>query len=224
MDKKFNIKSLNTSTLIYFNEKNTETDLGDIKILLESDARLNVFPNDENNDQNNSYENICNYIYGIINQSNFLCKGLNADFIKDSFDDSDAIIVIGSKGMNILPNGNVFSFALLKFNETDNSLYIDVICSHSGTKYSGEILINEIEYISKLLLITKITLKSVKSAISFYEKYGFVKITNCDDDNLCEMKKIVTNKSTGGKNRKTHKNRKTNKKNKQTRKKRIRRK
>jgi hypothetical protein len=42
-------------------------------------------------------------------------------------------------------------------------------------KYAGDSLIKTILEISGLLGIVKIKLKSVESAISFYEKYGFVK-------------------------------------------------
>jgi hypothetical protein len=214
MDKRYNIKSLELSTYIYFNNVyDNSSHLEDEKILLSNDTNLFVFPNDDNDNLNNSYRNIYNYVYEIKTHSDFLCKGVSADYITDSFNQSDAVIVIGEKGIKLLPNGNILAFALLKFNESTNSLYIDVICSQSGTKYSGEYLIKEIERISKILYITKITLKSVSSAISFYEKYGFVKIRSCDDNNsLCYMKKNLENKMSAGKRRKTYKNKKSLKK------------
>jgi hypothetical protein len=43
--------------------------------------------------------------------------------------------------MNLLPNGNIYGFALINFDEMNNSILIDVICSHVGIKYAGEILI-----------------------------------------------------------------------------------
>ena len=112
----------------------------------------------------------------------------------------DAVLVISTNGVNLLPNGNVYGFALINFDDRDNSIYIDVICSHIGIKYAGDSLIKNIVEICRLLVIIKIKLKSVSSAISFYEKYGFVKTTECDNNNLCEMKKIIN--KTGGKSRK----------------------
>jgi len=62
--------------------------------------------------------------------------------------------------------------------------------------------------------MTKIYLKSVKSAISFYEKYGFIK-KNPLCDNMCLMIKNI-NKKLGGKTKK-RKNPKRIKKTKKTR-------
>jgi hypothetical protein len=69
-----------------------------------------------------------------------------------------------------------------------------------------------LEDICRNLSIDKIYLKSVEWAISFYEKYGYVKQdTSCLDD--CLMIKNIR-KKIGGKKRKTRKTRKTNKTNK----------
>jgi len=202
MNVKYNLRNdKNKQTYIYF--KPTESNnLDDIKLLLEDDNRFNVYPNIEDVNLNNSYKNVTNYIYGIINKSEFLCKGLNPDYILESFDNVDAVVIIGSS-MNILPNGNIFGFALIKFNEKSNSIYIDVICSHIGIKGAGDILIKTIEDISRKLLIRGIYLKSVKSAISFYEKYGFIKYNKLCD-NMCVMIKSM-NKKNGGKKGKTNK-------------------
>ena len=115
---------------------------------------------------------------------------------------SDAVIIIGST-MDILPNGNIFGFALINFDEKTNSIYIDVICSHIGIKGAGDILINQIEDISRRLFIGKIHLKSVKSAISFYEKYGFIKNDKLCDD-MCTMIKNINTKN-GGKKKQINK-------------------
>lgn len=202
MSLRYNVKNnIDTKTHIYF--KPTESNnLDDVKILLENDDKIITH---SNNEDVNSYKNVTNYIFRIINKTRFLCKGLNPGYILDSFDNVDAVIIISST-MDILPNGNIFGFALIKFDEKTNSIHIDVICSHIGMKGIGDILINEIEYISRRLFITKIELKSVKSAISFYEKYGFIKNdTLCD--NMCTMIKIINTKN-GGKKGKTNKQRK----------------
>jgi predicted GNAT family N-acyltransferase len=91
----------------------------------------------------------------------------------------------------LLPNGNIFAFALIEVNDKKNTLYVDVICSHRNIKYAGEKLLNEITRLCKTLMFSKIILKSVHSAIPFYEKYGFQKMADCDDESLCEMEKQV---------------------------------
>jgi len=197
MSLKYNLKNdSNRKTYVYFNPT-TNNNLEDIKLLLENYSNIQLY-NGTNPD--NEYNNVCEYIIRIINNSEFLCKGLNPDYVSDSFETADAIIIIGSSS-NILPNGNVYGFASINFDESTNSIYIDVICSHIGIKGAGDILINEIENISKVLLINKITLTSVKSAITFYEKYGFVKKDNLCN-NMCLMTKYI--KKIGGK-RKTNK-------------------
>lgn len=217
MTLRYNIKNDgNLKTYVYF--KPTESNiLDDIKALIESDGEIDVYPNNQDVTPYNSYKNVTDYIYRIINNSRFLCRGLNPQYILESFDDADAIVIIGSS-MNILPNGNIYGFALINFDEAHNSIYIDVICSHIGVKSSGDTLIKEIQNICGKLFMTKIYLKSVESAISFYEKYGFTKKDKLCND-MCLMIKTM-NKKTGGKKGKTNKHAKNIKKNIKTRKKR----
>jgi hypothetical protein len=195
MSLKYNLKNLNTNTYIYFNPSNAEK-IDEIKTIIEMDDTLN-FPNES--DINDTYKNLSQLILRGKNVG-FLCKGLTLEYIQDALDSADAIVAISSQGTNLLPNGNLFGFALINFDENDNSVNIDVICSHIGIKYAGDILINSINNICNKLFITKIKLNSVSSAISFYEKYGFIKKGLCENSNeLCEMEKIVTKKSIGGK-------------------------
>lgn len=212
MSLRYNIQKNDTKTSIYF-KSSESNNLEHIKLLLENAGNINVYPNDEDLNPYNSYKNVTDYIYRIINKSRFLCKGLNPSYVLDTFDDVDAVVIIGSV-MNILPNGNIFGFALINFDEEHNSIYIDVICSHIGIKGAGDILINEIQQLCRTLLMTNIYLKSVNSAISFYEKYGFIKQDRLCDD-MCLMIKSM-NKKIGGKKRKTKK--KKSRRNKKTRK------
>jgi len=204
MSLKYNIKnSKNNKISIYFKPTDS-THLDDIKLLLDDDANINLYHNN-NESQPNSYKNVTDYIYRIIDKSAFLCKGLNPEYILDSINGADAVVVVGSS-MNILPNGNIFGFALIQFDEKYNSIYIDVICSHIGIKGAGEILIKALEYISEKLFITEIYLTSVKDAITFYKKYGFIKQDN-DCNDMCIMMKTLKKK--GGRKRKTRKNKKS---------------
>jgi hypothetical protein len=189
MSSKYVISSDNVSTSIFFNpiyKRRVE----DIILMLES--------NDENKVYSKKaiYKEITEYVNKKVSHTKSFCKGLNEEYITYSIDEMDAIVAIGTKGMDILPNGNIFSFALIKFNDNDNSIYIDVICSNANIKGAGDVLIRSIENISKTLYITKIKLKSVYDAITFYKRYGFSKIKSCDDvDELCEMEKIVEKKT-----------------------------
>ena len=208
MSLRYNIKNnRNTKTHIYFKPTDNNYHLHDIKIILDNDDKINLYHNN-NESESNSYKMVTDYIYRIINKSGFLCKGLNPDYILNSIQDADAVVVVGSS-MNILPNGNIFGFALIQFHEKYNSIYIDVICSHIGIKGAGDILINDLIYISKKLFMTEIYLTSVKSAITFYEKYGFTKYDKLCNDTCLMIKSL--NKNYGGKKNTQKKSRKINK-------------
>lgn len=187
---KYNLKTkLDIQPYLFFNPNLAPRDgIEDIKIIL--DSKFNV---------EEDYSRIQEAIMRMISITEFLCKGLREEYIIDSFDEADAVIVIGDS--KILPNGNIFGFALLNFNIDDNSVYISIFCSHTGIYGAGEILMKQIQNICKTLMITRVRVTSVKDAISFYEKYGFVK----DDSScvrICEMTKIIHAKGTKRKGRK----------------------
>jgi predicted GNAT family N-acyltransferase len=182
MSRKYNLGGDKyVKTHIFFNPVKTG-DLEDIKYLLNYD--------EENDAQ---YKDISNYIMRVIDKSEFLCKGVNKEYVMESFDKVDAVIVIGSS-MNILPNGNIYGFALIQFDEMKNLLYIDLICSHNGIRGAGIKMLKEIEKVCNKLMMDIIKLTSIESAIPFYEKYGFVKKTSSCKD-MCIMTKTVVKKS-----------------------------
>jgi len=147
--------------------------------------------------------------------SEYFCKGFLPEAVSSSIHYADAVVIVGSS-MNVLPNGNIFSFALINFERRTRkkSIYISEICSHQYIKGAGEILMNQIDDIARNTDMNEINLISVPSAITFYEKYGFTKdLEMCKVDNLCPMSKKI-NKPNGGKKKKqTNKNKsKTNQK------------
>ena len=143
--------------------------------------------------ETDKYKDISEYIMQLITKSEFLCKGLTPSYVKKTFLRVDAVVVIGSS-MNILPNGNVYGFALIEFDIKQNSVHIDVICSHYGVRGAGEKLIKEVEVICNKVHLDKIYLTSVDTAIAFYEKYGFVKNRkHCVD--MCLMTKALKKSS-----------------------------
>jgi hypothetical protein len=179
---------------------------------LEGDTNFKVYPdsNDVDGDDGTtlqnlyetSYKNIAEYIYRLTKNSQTLCKNLPDYVGLKSFYSADAIVIVGSKN-NILPNGNIFGFALININgpqqRPPNSINIYVICSHTGIQGAGHILINAIEYIGRKLLMTHIYLRSVPKAEEFYKKYGFLKYgQECTYDG-CIMRKYI-NRKKGGKN------------------------
>jgi hypothetical protein len=188
MSAKYNLQKYgDIHTHVFFRPTGTN-DLEDIKTILESDDNIRVYPNSEDM---KSYYNVADYIHRLIVKSEFLCKGINPEYVDDSFKQVDAVVVIGSS--NILPNGNLFGFALIKFDEHNNAIYIDVICSHIGIKGAGEFLLKTLEHIGRTLLMTEIYLTSVKTAITFYEKYGYIKIhKSCEQ--MCLMLKSIRRK------------------------------
>jgi hypothetical protein len=220
MNNKYNIKNdTNVQTYIYFKPESslfnpTKSKRNKFWLNFEGDNTFKVYPNgndidsdDDDDDttvQNiyeNSYKNVKDYIYRLVSNSKFLCKGLNPEYISQTFNNADAIVIVGSSN-NILPNGNIFGFALINIDNPGReykSIYIDVICSHTGIQGAGHILINAIEYIGRKLLMTHIYLRSVPKAYDFYKKYGFLKYgQECTYDG-CIMRKYI-NRKKGGKN------------------------
>lgn len=215
MDVKYNLKKLATTSNIYFNPNN-RSELDDIKRLIMSDDKFRFA---DASNVNDTFNNLIKYIYTLLDKTDFFCKGLNLGYIQSSFYKANIIMALSSSGRDLLPNGNIFGFALIKINDEEKTIYIDIICSHVGLKYAGEILINNIFYLCHMLSFRKIKLNSLSTAVSFYERYGFQKIGLCEDEeNLCEMEKIIEINSLGGrrrkrltKNRKSRKTKKTKK-------------
>jgi hypothetical protein len=180
----------------------------------EDDTNYKVYPdgNDVDRDDDttlqtlyeNSYKHIADYIYRLTTNSKTLCKNLPDYVGLKTFYYADAIVIVGSSN-GILPNGNIFGFALININDPDytpNSIHIDVICSHTGIQGAGHILINAIEYIGRKLLMSQIYLTSVPEAYGFYKKYGFVNTSKDVNCNLvCTMRKYLN--TSGGRNTKT---------------------
>jgi hypothetical protein len=184
--KKYSLKSGHkTKPFIFFNSHKPERDeIEDIKIILGS--TFDVVEN-THRDPHFNYNQLLHYIIRLKTKSRFLCQGIGTAYIEEAFGKADAAIILGDS--TILPNGNIFGFALINFND-DNSIYISIFCSHTGIYGAGEILMKEIEKMCQTLFMTEIHLESVESAITFYEKYGFVK----HDEScvgMCEMTKIV---------------------------------
>lgn len=192
-DAKFALKKTQTQTSIFFNNSklNDNDFLESVKLVVEESGNYDVFPKPDSTG-NTDYRSVCMLINSKITHSEALCKGLNPTYIKGEMPRTEAIIAIGSKGMDILPNGNLFAFAMLVLDERRNSMYLDIICSNNGIKGAGHILMTEINRIAKSMFITKITLNSVFDAVEFYEKYGFVRQEVCKEGDLCEMTKRIS--------------------------------
>jgi len=222
MTTKYSIKNdTNVETYIYFKPETTlfnptKSKRNEHWLKFEGDNTFKVYPNgndiDSDDDEDdttvkniyeNSYKNITDYIYRLITNSQ-LCKGLDPEYVEQTFGIADAIVIVGSKN-DILPNGNIFGFALINIDNPGrepNSIYIDVICSHTGIQGAGHILINAIEYIGRKLSMNYIYLRSVPSAENFYKKYGFLKYSKeCNYDG-CIMRKYINRKKGGKKTRK----------------------
>jgi hypothetical protein len=222
MNNKYNIKNdTNVQTYIYFKPESSLFDpIKDNRnkywLKFEGDNTFKVYPNSNDVDRDddttlqtiyeNSYKNIADYIYRLTTNSKTLCKNLPDYVGLKTFYYADAIVIVGSSN-GILPNGNIFGFALININDPDytpNSIHIDVICSHTGIQGAGHILINAIEYIGRKLLMSQIYLTSVPEAYGFYKKYGFVNTSKDVNCNLvCTMRKYLNRKKGGKKTRKT---------------------
>lgn len=205
---KYKINNLNLNYFIYFNSKNSGPNYK--KDVIDNHANLKYIKTLVSNiidfityDDQAIHTTLTNYIYSFIANSNFLCPGLNSEYIKDAFQSSDAILVI-SPDANPLPNGNIFGFAVLKYNEPRNALNVDIICSHVGIKGVGRLLLNAVQQIAYINFFTLIYLQSVKSAISFYEQFGFIK-KNSSCGNMCWMTLSIEMPMVDGGRKRVHK-------------------
>ena len=180
----------NHMSMIMINPQST-SDLQEITKSLKKDKNIPIYSNNDA-PKHNSYEHIQTSIQSLIKDSKVLCKGINNDYISELFDDSDAVFVVGSyeNPGAILPSGKIYGFVLINFNELRKELYIEIFCTHSGMKYVGEHIMKQLTKISEILEFSAIRLKSVASAISFYEKYGFEKTVESYED-MCVMVKLL---------------------------------
>jgi len=166
---RYNIKDniVKPTTYIYFNTEYEHDNLDDIKEILSYHEDLWIVDHDEG-----SYKNITQTIDRIIKNTDFLCDGIDPDYIERAFLCADAVIVLGT---NVFPNGNIFSFALICFDQDNNSLYIDIVSSHKGVQYAGIMIMNILEEMASILLMDEIHLDSLESSLSFYTKLNYVK-------------------------------------------------
>ena len=195
---KYNIrtKSPVLKTSIFFNLDNISRNT-DLYSILSSESEYDVFPEDEDDE---SYKEISDTIVRFVRNSGFLCRGkVNPRYVERSLTVADAIVVLGDN-TPLVPNGNIFGFATILFYESQNQIYIDVICSHSGVQGAGEHLLLSVENIGRKLLFHEVSLRSLTQVIPFYEKYGYRKtVTGCDNE--CPMVKSIRTTRGGAKSR-----------------------
>ena len=119
-----------------------------------------------------------------------MCNGLEPEDIQNyALNTADIVLVISGNGQ-LMPNGNIYGFSLLQIHKHSNSVYAGFICSNNKVRYGGDNIMRSIEFICNILYIQKITLQSVQSAISFYERYGFNITGSCTDKHIvCDMEK-----------------------------------
>ena len=152
------------------------------------------------------YYNYISYILTFItNNQKLLCRDLDLEHIKDNMLSSHIVIILSLK--NDDPTKfKILGFALVKIMDPTQIL-INLICSHSDTKYAGETLLNCITYICKNVLnIDSIMLDTVISAKSFYTKYGFRDTGSKIFGDTFRMRKSISG-GKGGTKRKTRRNR-----------------
>ena len=186
--QKYSLQGVNTTTYIYFNPSSRNKKLPIFKQLIESRDDKLVFQN--KHDPNDTYHNLIMYIDRLITVDEVLCNGLEPEDIQNyALNTADIVLVISGNGQ-LMPNGNIYGFSLLQIHKHSNSVYAGFICSNNKVRYGGDNIMRSIEFICNILYIQKITLQSVQSAISFYERYGFNIIGSCTDKHIvCDMEK-----------------------------------
>jgi len=153
-----------------------------IDILNTISTSINVNP------AGDSYEGITNIIYQLIKINLFCKQSVDEDYILFSFMEIDAIIVIQSPDVSGMVQ--YLGFALITFIADKNTLTIETICSNSEYKGAGDYLMQKLEELARALSKKYIRLNSVGTAITFYEKYGFVK-EKASCTHLCTMTKTL---------------------------------
>ena len=126
----------------------------------------------QNNENVAKFTGIMNKLSAYIENGD-MCAGLFPTYITRVMLNSHAIITIKST-----TSDEIYGFAVIKFKTPKDELsylYLEIICSHKNVVGGGHVLINTVENICKSISFYKIKLHSVKQAISFYEKYNFVK-------------------------------------------------
>ena len=114
MSLRYNVKDYeDIKTYIYFNPTKfdgLDTYKNNIKRAVENHCTIKVYPNAEDINPNSTYENLRDNIYRLVANSESFCKGFLPEGVSSSIHYADAVVIVGSS-MNVLPNGNIFSFA-----------------------------------------------------------------------------------------------------------------
>lgn len=165
---KYDIKNKSTQTYIYMNPNvvvNFDVNLKNLNFIIVSDE--------------SKYNEISDYLIRLV-KNKLLCANLLYSKIVDALNNCTMLVIIGEN----LPYGTIYSFSAISYIsesintiygiEKDTYLYADYICSHKNIKYAGDKLMNSLFQISNALDINKFQLEPVESAVSFYEKYGFI--------------------------------------------------
>jgi len=128
---------------------------------------------------NESFNNIKASVQRLLN-TNITCRAkLGKEYVINAINDAENII------LEIL-NDNIVGIGL--FNITSMIINIDMVCSNQTNKGGGSRIMNMIfSYFNNHLEYTKITLKSLTGARSFYEAKGF---KPCIQGETCPMEYV----------------------------------
>jgi len=180
---------------VFFNPNslNSNENITNTHLLVENRmANVLIHPSDEEKTlEDDLFSSVYESIMREIKFTQKYCQGLNKDYISDSLQQSDAILIVRR---NSVRDKTLYGFASLKIN--DEELHIDVICTNTDVSGTGSYMIKLLVEFCEASYIENFTLKSVTNAVGFYAKNGFV----CNDgDGLCPMKKMVPYSPRGGK-------------------------
>jgi len=133
--------------------------------------------NDIHTDEESFVQEASDLYHFSTNSDNNFCKGeINEKYLFESIVDYSHAMLILRRGQKIL------GFATMNFKE--ESIYIPLICSGDNLYGAGQMMVDYLVSIAKILNYSKITLGSIKldDTIKFYLKNGFTFDNSNDTD------------------------------------------
>ena len=115
------------------------------------------------------YEAVCDTVHRVLLQKNTaFCQGLNEEFIDESLEKADAIVLVESVSNR---NKTLYGFATIQFNV--HALFVDLICTNNAFSGTGTFMMDILNQAATLLKKEQIELNSTTAAVGFYLKKNF---------------------------------------------------
>jgi len=85
----------------------------------------------------------------------------------------------------------LIGFIYVTLYKTAKDLFIDLVCTRNNVKGAGAFLMDFCIKMAISARYKQMTLDSVNDAVTFYEKFGFIKLERSDEDYIAELQPMV---------------------------------